>query len=139
MTIQGKGTFTTSSWEEKPPEEGVEGPRISHASTTSRYDGAIVGTSAADYVMVYSGQGDGWGDGTYVGYEQVTGAVGGRKGTFVLQHVGEFEGTTVRARWAVVEGSGTAELEGLRGEGGFTASHGEEATAYTFDHGLGTG
>jgi Protein of unknown function (DUF3224) len=36
-------------------------------------------------------------------------------------------GTTVSGDWFVVPGSGTGELAGLRGEGGFTAELGQGA------------
>ncbi len=43
-------------------------------------------------------------------------------------HVTEtFEGDTEVATWFVVPGSGTGELTGLRGEGGFEAKRGEHA------------
>ncbi|WP_020578525.1 DUF3224 domain-containing protein [Actinopolymorpha alba] len=133
MTAQD-GTFTPISWDEKLPEEPGGSPRISHAHTTNKFDGVIEGTTTADHVMYYSGQGEGWGSGTYHGYEQITGEVGGRSGSFVLEHTGDFGDSTVRATWSVVEGSGTAELTGLRGKGGFVSKHGEASTAYTFEY-----
>jgi hypothetical protein len=128
----GTGRFTTTSWEEKQPDEEASGPRLGHAFTTSTFEGVVEGTSAADYVMYYSGQGEGWGSGTYTGYEQVTGTIAGRSGTFVLQHAGEFDGANVGGRWTVVTGSGTGELAGISGVGGFTATHGDQGTPYTF-------
>jgi hypothetical protein len=134
MTSQANGTFRTTSWDEKPPGDDDKGPRVAHAHTTMAYDGAVEGTSAADYVMHYSGQGEGWGSGTYTGFEQMTGTVDGRSGSFVVQHTGEFGGTTVSARWVIVPGSGTGELADLRGEGAFTAQHGDDAVPYRLDY-----
>jgi hypothetical protein len=128
------GTFTTSSWDEKRPEQS--GPSVSHARVTNAYEGLIEGSSAAHYVLYYSGEGPGWGSGHYHGYEQVTGTVDGRRGSFVLEHTGSFDGTTVRTSWTVVAGSGTDELRGLRGQGGFEASEGTSAMPYTFDYTL---
>jgi hypothetical protein len=62
-----------------------------------------------------------------VGIERVSGRVGSRSGTFVVQDKGTLAGTTVSGTWFVVPGSGTGELEGLRGEGGFVAQLGEGA------------
>ncbi|MEQ7006184.1 DUF3224 domain-containing protein [Actinopolymorpha sp. B17G11] len=134
MTTQpsGTGRFTTTSWEEKQPDEARSGPRLAHAYTTSTFEGVIEGTSESDYVMYYSGQREGWGSGTYAGYEQVTGTVAGRTGTFVLRHVGEFDGANVGGRWTVVTDSGTGELAGISGVGGFTSTHGDQSTPYTF-------
>jgi hypothetical protein len=44
---------------------------------------------------------------------------GGRQGTFVLQGSEIVENGKITARWFVVPGSGTGDLSGLRGEGGF--------------------
>jgi hypothetical protein len=130
---QTAGTFKTISWEEDHPPEGHVGPRIAHARTSDQWEGVIAGTSVAAHVMYYTADGVNWGAGTFYGYELITGEVDGRKGSFVLLHVGSFDGTTVRADLSAVEGSGTGDLAGLRGSGSFEATHGEEATAYTFE------
>ena len=126
-------TFTFTSWDEAPAPEGHQGPRTAHAHTKNEFAGVIEGHGVADHVMYYSGQGDNWGTGTFYGFEQITGTVDGRKGSFVLKHEGTFDGTIVRADWTVVEGSGTVELEGLAGRGSFVSTHGESTTSYTFD------
>ena len=58
-----------------------------------------------------------------VGLESVVGHLGDRSGSFVLEHSGTFEGGVAKASWSVVSGSGTGELRGLRGEGGFASAH----------------
>ncbi len=58
-----------------------------------------------------------------VGLERVVGRLGNRWGSFVLEHSGTFEGGVAEASWSVVPGSGTGELRGLRGEGGFASAH----------------
>jgi uncharacterized protein DUF3224 len=64
---------------------------------------------------------------SFVGIERVTGSIGGHAGTFLLQDQGTLQGGTVSGSWFVVPGSGTGELAGLRGEGGFTAHLGQGA------------
>ena len=54
----------------------------------------------------------------------------------MLQQVGTYEGTTARATWQVVPGSGTGDLTGLRGEGGYVAEHGQPQAPYTLDYDL---
>jgi hypothetical protein len=68
-------------------------------------------------------------DGTasFVGIERVTGAIGGRAGTFLLQDQGTVADGVVEGEWFVVPRSGTGELAGLRGTGGFRANLGENA------------
>jgi Protein of unknown function (DUF3224) len=58
---------------------------------------------------------------------QVTGHIGDRRGSFVRQDAGTLERSTVSGEWHVIPGSGTDELEGPRGEGGFTAELGRHA------------
>ena len=66
-------------------------------------------------------------DQSFVGLQKVNGAVAGRKGSFVLQAQGTFEGGTAKAEWFVVPGSGTGELAGLKGRGGYTSGSGGSA------------
>jgi hypothetical protein len=48
----------------------------------------------------------------------------------VLRLDGGFEGGAARTTWTVVEGSGTGDLAGLRGEGGYVAKQGEPEVAW---------
>jgi hypothetical protein len=66
------------------------------------------------------------GSASFAGIERVTGAVGGRAGTFLLQDAGGI----VSGDWFVIPGSGTGGLAGLRGTGGFRASLGEGAQVH---------
>ena len=75
--------------------------------------------------MAYDGA-----DAGYAGYERVVGSLGGRSGSFVLRLAGGFEQGAARTDWTVVEGSGTGELAGLQGEGGYVAKQGEPEVAY---------
>jgi hypothetical protein len=61
-----------------------------------------------------------------MGIERVTGQIGGRQGTFLLQDAG----TIVSGDWFVIPRSGTGQLAGLRGEGGFRANLGEGAQVH---------
>jgi len=54
-----------------------------------------------------------------VSLQRVRARLGGRQGTFVLQGAETVADGEIKATWSVVPGSGTGELEGLRGEGGF--------------------
>ena len=62
-----------------------------------------------------------------VSMQQVRGKLGGRQGTFVLQGSELVENGKIRATWFVVPGSGTGDLSGLRGEGGFEGGFGQGA------------
>ena len=54
--------------------------------------------------------------GAYVAIEKVTGTLHGRKGTFILQHLGLMTRGTPTLNVAVVPDSGTDELTGLSGK-----------------------
>lgn len=60
---------------------------------------------------------------------------GGRLGTFVLQGSETVENGRIKATWFVVPGSGTGDLSGLRGKGGFAGEFGKGSDA-TLDYGF---
>jgi Protein of unknown function (DUF3224) len=60
-----------------------------------------------------------------VSMQRFSGRLGGRQGTFVLQGSEVVENGKITARWCVVPGSGTGDLSGLRGEGGFEGEFGK--------------
>jgi PhnB protein len=60
-----------------------------------------------------------------VSMQRVDGKLGGRRGTFVLQGSQIIANGKITATWFVVPRSGTGELVGLRGEGGFEGEFGK--------------
>ena len=68
-----------------------------------------------------------------VSVQRFRGKLDGREGTFVLQGQEIVESGKVKAKWFVVPGSGTADLSGLRGEGGFEGDFGKGSDA-TLDY-----
>jgi len=127
MTTTGKatGTFTIKSWDEQPFAEVEGAPKLTQARVTTTYGGDLDGEGTSTLVMAYDGD-----DASYAGYERVVGSLGGRSGSFVLRLAGGFEQGAARTDWTVVEGSGTGELAGLQGEGGYVAKQGEPEVAY---------
>jgi hypothetical protein len=57
----------------------------------------------------------------------------GRVGTFVLQGQEDMENGKIKGTWFVVPCSGTGNLSGLRGEGGFEGRFGQGSDA-TLDY-----
>jgi hypothetical protein len=129
VSIHATGTLELKSWQEAPYSEAAGGPRLVRASVAKSFHGDIEADGTLEYLMVYLDDGSA----SFMGLEQVVGRIGDRSGSFVLRHDGTFEGTTARASWSVVPGSGTGELRGLCGEGGFTWGHGE-AGVMTLDY-----
>jgi hypothetical protein len=116
---QAEATFEITGWDEKPYEEIGDGMKLTRAHVTKTLHGDIEGEGRLEYLLFY--RADGTAD--FVGLERIEGRLGGREGSFALQHIGAFEGGVARATVTVVDGSGTGELEGLAGEGDFRAVH----------------
>ena len=74
------------------------------------------------YIMTYLDSGGA----SFTGFEKVVGSSGGRRGSFVLRHTRSYDGEKATAEYEVVPGSGTNELAGLSGTGGFSVGHAEE-------------
>lgn len=117
-----KSTFKIAGWEEEPFDEPDEGPRLTRAHIKKSFHGGLSGTGNLVYVMAYL---DG-GSASFTGFEKVAGSLDGRTGSFVLRHTGSYDGGVATAEYEVVAGSGTGELAGLTGVGGFSAGDGEE-------------
>jgi len=65
-----------------------------------------------------------------VSMQRVSGKLGWREGSFVLQGSETVENGNIKATWSVVPGSGTDGLTGLRGEGGFQGQFGKATDAW---------
>lgn len=117
------GRFQVAAWDESAYEER-EGRRLTKASVTQHFEGDVAGEGSAQWLMAYQPNGTA----RFVGLQLVDGEVAGRRGTFVLETVGEFDGTMARWEAGVVSGSSTGELTALTGRGRFEAPHGSEAS-----------
>lgn len=68
-----------------------------------------------------------------ISVQRFHGKLDGRAGTFVLQGREDMANGRIKGTWFVVPGSGTGELSGLRGEGGFEGRFGKGSDA-TLDY-----
>ena len=73
------------------------------------------------------------GSASFIGLERVVGSVGGRSGSFVLQHSGTFKEGVATVTLVVVPDSGTGDLRGLRGDGKFAVGH-QQPYSMTLDY-----
>ena len=117
-----KGRFAIKSWDEKPYSEGDGLPKLTKASVAKTFSGDIEGEGHVEYLMMY--RTDGSAD--FVGLERITGRIGERTGTFVLQRIGKFENGEAKESYSVIPGSATGDLAGLKGEGSSAVGHGME-------------
>lgn len=112
MSFSAKGTFQVSliplSYEN--PGEVSQFNRMSIDKTIS---GDLVGTTKGQMIASRSAV---KGSAGYVAMEEVVGSLGGRSGTFVLQHSATMNRGLPIMAITVVPDSGFGELEGLEGE-----------------------
>lgn len=118
--------ITVKKYEASAYEEPAEGPVLSRIHVEESLTGDIAGDGLAQFLQAAGA--DDWA--TFVGFERVAGVLAGRRGTFLLQVSGVVESGAVSGDLSVVPGSGTGELTGLRGEGGFRANYGADAPAW---------
>lgn len=131
---QANASFSVKGWEEttwdgKPSHE-VEGDKMTHAVVQYAYQGDLEGTSNMQYLMTY-GKGR---QTTFIGLEQFTGKLAGRSGSFVFQHIGKDENNVVTAEFVIVPGSGTGDLQGIRGKGCVHLAGHQESYPHTFEY-----
>ena len=104
--------FTLDVFESDEPYASVDGVAYARTRIEKTFHGDLEATSHVEMLSV-RGEGDGAG---YVALETVRGALHGRRGTFALLHAGTMTEEEMWARWPISPGSGTGELEGIRGE-----------------------
>jgi hypothetical protein len=120
---KAKATITVRKYEPKEYEKPTVGPVLAQIHVEENFSGDITGNGVVEFLQAARADGSA----SFVGIERVTGMIGGKQGTFLLQDTGVLEGKVVSGDWFVIKGSGTGELSGLRGEGGFRANLGESA------------
>jgi uncharacterized protein DUF3224 len=123
MPTHATAEFKVTNWDENPTLTDDGGPKITHASVTMDFHGDLEGKGSVEWLMGYDDAGK---TAKFVGLERVVGKIGDRSGSFVLQHSGTFDGKIAKAKVDVVPGSGTGDLEGMRGKGSFEAGLGED-------------
>jgi hypothetical protein len=114
--------FEVESWDESPIFGEDGGSKVTRALVSKSFEGDIAGTGTVEWLMGYRADGTA----SFVGLERIIGRVGERAGSFVLQHVGEFDGQVAKGTLTVVPGSGTEDLTDLTGEGSFEAGMGAD-------------
>ena len=117
------GKIDVKTYEPTTYDQPGEGPTLVRIHVVEDFSGDIEGEGTAEFLQTTRDEDEA----SFVGVERVTGRLGEKSGTFVLQDQGTLKGTTVSGTWFVVPESGTGELRGLRGEGGFEAELGQGA------------
>jgi hypothetical protein len=125
--LHALGTFNVDVRPVSPaPAEGV-----SRYSLHKQIHGDLEATSKGEML----GGGDPkQGTAGYVAMEMVTGTLGGKRGSFALQHSGTMDPSGSRMTVIVVPGSGSGELKGIAGV--FTIHIDKSGHSYDFDYTL---
>ena len=103
-----------------------EGPALLEIQLTETFSGDIDGEGTGRAIQAARKDGSA----TFVGLERVRGSIAGRTGTFLLQISGTVVNKEMHAEWSVVPGSGTGQLTGLHGDGGFKAQLGQHGSIW---------
>jgi hypothetical protein len=131
MTTRASGTFEVKL-SPQAPDEGAGDVGIGRMILDKRFAGDLEATSKGQMLAAGTSV---VGSAGYVAMEQVTGKLGGRGGSFVLQHSGTMTRGEASLTVSVVPDSGTGELEGLSGAMQITIDEGRHS--YVFDYTLG--
>jgi Protein of unknown function (DUF3224) len=140
MTTTTPGTRThavakvTVESSEASPYDQIAGPTLMEIHLTEKFTGDLDGDSPVRALQVR--RDDHFA--SLVSLQRFRGKLAGHLGTFVLQGSETVENGKIKATWFVVPGSGTGDLSGLRGEGGFAGEFGKGSDAtldYWFENG----
>jgi len=129
MNTRIQSDFKITAWEPNPYDEPEKGPKLSRIDVKKTFWGEVEAESTAVLLMCQAKDGSSG----YVATERVVGRIGDRSGSFVLQHGGAIaDGQVSDVFGYVVPGSGTDELQGLRGQ--CTWHHDEHGATFTLDY-----
>ena len=115
-----RAKITVQSSEAKPYDQTL-GPALLEIRLIERFAGDIEGEATVRALQVQRGPQSA----SLVSMQRFRGKLGGRQGSFVLQGSEIVEDGKIKATWFVVSGSGTGDLSGLRGNGGFEGEFGK--------------
>ena len=108
--IRAAGTFDVTLTPQ--PLADPSDPLLGRFSIEKQFQGDLAGASRAEMLSARTSIENSAG---YVAIEKVTGTLGGKKGSFVLQHSGTMNRGTQNLEVTVVPDSGTGELVGITG------------------------
>lgn len=122
------GTFTVKLAPQEAADVG-DGMNIGRFSNEKVFSGNLIATSKGTMLTATTAT---EGSAGYVLIERIEGTLGGKKGSFVVQHSSTLDRNTPTQSIVVVPDSGTGELKGLRGSIVIEIAGGEHR--YKFDY-----
>lgn len=130
MAERAEATFEVTSWQETVYDAPNEGSQLLRATVLKTFQGEVEGSSTAELLMVRAGEEGGEG---YIATERITGRLGERTGSFVVQHGGVFSRHLHQFGY-IVKDSGTGDLRGIVGTCHYR--HDETGAHFTLDYDL---
>ena len=124
-------THATGPFEVKLAPQPTDAPALGRLSIDKQFHGDLEATSKGEMLSAMT---ETKGSAGYVAMERVTGALHGRKGTFVLQHSGTMNRGVATLSVTVVPDSGTDQLVGLSGKMAIKIEGGKHS--YEFEYTL---
>jgi hypothetical protein len=127
-----RGTYRTTRWQQQEYGRVHQGPRLTLAEKELALEGELEGKAVARGSIVQ------WSTGSTVatGHVCITGRLGDRSGSFVVEESAKGGAGGATATWRVVPGSASGELAGLEGEGSWEWKPGTEEVTYTLSYRL---
>ena len=117
--------------EAEPPFLEQDGLKLNHNVVRKEFSGDMVGTSEAQMIAAYTGTP---GSAGYVAIEHFTGSVGGKSGSFVLQHSGVMNKGDAQLTVTIVPDSGAGELAGISGTLEIDNDEGQHSYVLDYEH-----
>lgn len=102
----------TGSFDVKLTPQKTEDKTMGHIVFEKQFRGDLEGTSRGE---MFTTETPVQGSAGYVGRERITGVLHGKRGSFVVQHLGTMRGGSFSLRIEIVPDSGTEELTGITG------------------------
>ena len=121
------GEFTIAKWDEKNFMEVAPPAKANEASIAYNVLGDLEGKLSGKYILIYN-------DDTHASYNgalQFTGKISEKSGSFFIQEIGMFEGSTATTNWTIIAGSGTDDFKTISGTGKYSTS--EKSVNFTLE------
>ena len=116
--------------EAEPPFLEQDELKLNRNVVRKEFSGDMVGTSEAQMIAAFTGTP---GSAGYVAIEHFTGSVGGKSGSFVLQHSGVMNKGDAQLTVTIVPDSGTGELTGISGTLEIDNNEGQHSYALDYE------
>lgn len=127
MSLRATGSFEVKL----APQNDAIDPALGRMTIDKQFHGELEATSRGQMLSAGTSV---KGSAGYVAIELVTGTLGGRTGTFVLQHTGTMTRGVPQLSISVVPDSGTGDLAGLSGTMSINIADGKHL--YDFEYSL---